>query len=120
VVVVRNVEGLFELLVRLSEVICVSRRSVQREFVRRPGLILSQEIDDLMVKCNDMLCSWVGKKGDYIAHWMAACPIRRTPWRGFTPFYDVPQGTESDLTLVAESRESSLSAHSPQFTSFRL
>lgn len=80
-----------------------------RESVRRLRLIFSQEIDDLMVKCSDLMCSWVGRKADYISHWMAACPIRGTPRRRFMPFYDVLQGTESDsTTLVMESRESSV------------
>ena len=62
-----------------------------------------------MVKCSDLMCSWVGKKADYIAHWMAACPMPGTPRRRFTPFYDVLQDTESDsTTLVAGGCESSV------------
>ena len=72
-------------------------------------LILSQEIDGLMVKCNDSRCSWVGKKADYLTHWVAACPVRAiNRFRYFAPLYDELQGSESDAsTLVTESRKSS-------------
>lgn len=75
----------------------------------------------MTVKCNDVLCSWVGRRADHSAHWKAACPVRGTRQGRFTAFYglSVLENNESDNeTPIIESCESSLSARSLQLTSF--
>ena len=68
------------------------------------------------MQCHTVLLGW--EESRLYCPLMAACPIHSTPRRHFTPFYDAPQGIGSDITtLVMESDESSLSAHSPQLTS---
>ena len=106
-VVVQNVESHFKLMVRLFETTCVSRRSVQSDLVPHLELIFSQEIDGLRVKCNEILCSWVGKKVDYGPHWTVGCPVRATRRVRFAPIHNISQRTERDSDcLILESCES--------------